>query len=65
MGMDDMADKRDFLSVTDLFAGETRRLIARAMELKAARAGSGGGALGKRTPTTVFWSAPWQPQPTI
>ena len=34
-----MADKRDFLSITDLSAGETRRLIARAMELKAAAAG--------------------------
>ena len=31
-----MADKRDFLSITDISAGETRRLIARAMELKAA-----------------------------
>ena len=34
-----MADKRDFLSITDISAGETRRLIARAMELKAAAAG--------------------------
>lgn len=34
-----MADKRDFLSITDLSADETRRLIARAMELKAAAAG--------------------------
>ena len=34
-----MADKRDFLSITDISADETRRLIARAMELKAAAAG--------------------------
>ena len=44
-----MADKRDFLSVTDISAGETRRLIARAGELKAAPPGKGARPLaGKR-----------------
>ena len=43
-----MSDKRDFLSITDISADETRRLIDRAIELKAASPGSAQPLAGKR-----------------
>ena len=43
-----MADKRDFLSITDISPDETRRLINRAMELKATTPGSVQPLAGKR-----------------
>ena len=43
-----MSDKRDFLSITDISAAETRRLIDRAIELKAAPPGSAQPLAGKR-----------------
>ena len=43
-----MSDKRDFLSITDITAAETRQLIARALELKAAPPGSALPLAGKR-----------------
>ena len=43
-----MADKRDFLSITDISPDETRRLIDRAMELKATTPGSIQPLAGKR-----------------
>ena len=43
-----MSDKRDFLSITDISAEETRQLISRARELKAAPPGSAQRLAGKR-----------------
>ena len=43
-----MSDKRDFLSITDISADETRRLIDRAIELKATPPGSAQPLAGKR-----------------
>ncbi len=43
-----MSDKRDFLSITDITAAETRQLVARALELKAAPPGSALPLAGKR-----------------
>ncbi len=43
-----MNTKRDFLSITDISPAETRRLIGRAQELKAAPAGSATPLAGKR-----------------
>ena len=43
-----MADKRDFLSITDISPDETRRLIDRAMGLKATEPGSVRPLAGKR-----------------
>jgi len=43
-----MTAKRDFLSITDLSANETRALIARAIELKAAGPGAAQPLAGKR-----------------
>ena len=43
-----MPAKRDFLSITDISPDETRRLIARAQELKAAPPGSARPLAGKR-----------------
>ena len=43
-----MSDKRDFLSITDISPDETRRLIDRAMELKATTPGSVQSLAGKR-----------------
>ena len=43
-----MSDKRDFLSITDISAEETRQLISRARELKAAPPGSAQPLAGKR-----------------
>ncbi len=43
-----MANKRDFLSITDISADETRSLIRRAVELKAAAPGSALQLAGKR-----------------
>ena len=43
-----MSSKRDFLSITDISPDETRRLIERAQELKAAPPGSASPLAGKR-----------------
>ena len=43
-----MPQKRDFLSITDISADETRRLIDRAIELKAAQPGGAQPLAGKR-----------------
>ena len=43
-----MSDKRDFLSITDISADETRRLIDRAIELKSSPPGSVQPLAGKR-----------------
>ena len=43
-----MSSKRDFLSITDISPDETRRLVERAQELKAAPPGSASPLAGKR-----------------